>query len=81
MYTYKSVEIPHGTWSGKPKENILSVINHHGRNNWRLNSMTMGTKSARAYTFLLFEREVDADYYDTHDIQPLPPEYDDEDFV
>jgi len=81
MYTYKMVEIPHGMWTGKPSENILAVINHHGMRQWRLNSMTTTTKGARAYTILLLEREVASDYYDSHDIQPLPPEYDPEDFV
>lgn len=81
MYTYKMVEIPHGMWSGKPSENILAVINHHGRHGWRMNSMTAKTKGARLYTVLLLEKKVSEDYYDTHDIQPLPPEYDPDDFV
>ena len=81
MYTYKSVEIPHGMWSGRPKQNLLAVINHHGQQKWRLNTMTTGVRKGMGFTILIFEKEVEADYYDTHHIEPLPPEYDDDDFV
>ena len=81
MYVYKSVEIPHGMWSGKPKENMLAVINHHGQHKWRLNTMTTGVRNGRGCTIIIFEKEVDDDYYKTHEIEPLPPEYDAEDFV
>ena len=81
MYVYKTVEIPHGIWSGKPTQNMLAVINHHGQHNWRLNSMTVMTMNARAYTILVLEKEVGADYYKSHEIEPLPPEYDAKDFV
>ena len=81
MYTYKSVEIPHGMWTGRPQQNLMAVINHHGRDDWRLNTLTTGVRKGKGCTIIIFEKEVDANYYDTHDIDPLPPEYNDDDFV
>ena len=81
MFRYKTVEIPNGMWSGKPSQNLMAVMNHHGMHQWRFHSMSSLVKGGKTYTVLLFEKEVANDYYKTHEIEPLPPEYDPEDFV
>ena len=81
MYIYRSVEIPHSMWSGKPTENIESILNHYGQHNWRLSAMNSGVRGAKTFTILLLEKEVGDDYYNSHQLKPLPPEYDPEDFV
>jgi len=36
MYKYKIVEVKHSIWTGKPKENIMDILDNYSENGWRL---------------------------------------------
>ena len=81
MYTYKSIAVPHSIWTGKPQENIESILNYHGQFDWRLVAINKEIKGTKSYSILILEKEVTADYYKSHPLKSLPSDYNPDEFV
>ena len=59
-YEYQGVEIKVNTWSKKPKEDTLDVINEYGELGWRFICFEPSIKKSdtQKVVKLIFEREV-----------------------
>ncbi len=59
-YEYQGVEIKVNTWSKKPKEDVLDVMNEYGYLGWRFVAFEPSIKKSESQKVvkLIFEREI-----------------------
>jgi hypothetical protein len=81
MCAYKSIAISHSIWTGKPQENIKSILNYHGQFNWRRIAINTESKGSKSYSELILETVVSIKYYKKHPMKPLPFDYNPDDFA
>ncbi len=79
MYKYQFIDVKLSIWNGKPKDNIEDIIDEQAAVGWRLvTAYTMSASGTTRVVKLIFEKEVDEDYYKR---RSMNPSLDDSDFV
>lgn len=81
MYTYKFIDVDHNNWTGKPKENIESIIEEYASIGWRLLQVIPKAPTSSMTKFItkiIFEKKVNNDFYNHKSDLPF---IDDEGFV